>query len=385
MDVVYLNLLKTQALKHEVSVVSMRRAGNEDDHLEEIRPYVREVYLAGGRVRSTGIKVRDRLRSAVLSPLLWRPRCTFYDHSPEMARVVTEVSGGAEFDVIEVHHSPSAGLIRYARGGGARVLYMYDVHFRSIARLADTRAGMLRAHAKMESSKYRHFEPAAARAFHGVLFGQEEDRRTFAPLLPPDRVTALMPNIVDTDRLQPGSGAGSSRAIVFVGAMSHRANVDAIQHFQAQLWDRIRERVSDVELWLVGATPPNDIRALDGTRGIRVHADVTDVRPFVDAAMVYVAPLRIGSGVKVKIMEAIAMGKAIVATPVAAEGMGLSDGEEIEVRDLGAPFVDCVVGLLKDRAKRQTLQHRARIAAVRRFSFSTGAEELDNLYARLSS
>lgn len=383
MDVVYLNLLKTQASKHEVTLVSMRRDGNEDDHLDEIRPYVQKVHLAGDRVRGTGIRVRDRLRRTALSPLLWRPGCTFYDHSPEMARLVAEVSGAADFDAIEVHHSPSAGLIRHAGGDGARLLYMYDVHFRSTARLADTRTGMARARARIESSRYRHFEPAAARAFDGVLFGQKEDLRTLAALLPANLVTALMPNIVDTDRLQPAPGAGSSRAIVFVGAMSHRANVDAILHFQAEIWDRIREQASDVTLWLVGANPPDEIRALDGTRGIRVHADVPDVRPFLDAAMVYVAPLRIGSGVKVKIMEAMAMGKAIVATPVAAEGMELSDGKDIEIRSLGMPFVDSVVRLLNDRAERHSLQQRARDTAVRRFSFSTGAKELDDIYARL--
>jgi polysaccharide biosynthesis protein PslH len=383
MDVVYLNLLKTQALKHEVTLVSMRRAGDEDDLLHEILPYVRKVHLAGDRVRGRGIKVRDRLRSAVLSPLLWRPSCTFYDHSPEMARVVADVSSEAEFDVIEVHHSPSAGLIRHARGGGARLLYMYDVHSRSTARLASTRSGVARARAKMEASKYRHFEPIAAREFHGVLFGQEEDMRIFAPLLPPHRVTGLMPNIVDTDRFQPGPGAGSSRAIVFVGAMSHRANVDAIHHFQAHVWDQIRARVRDVELWLVGATPPDEIRALNGTRSIRVHADVTDVRPFINAAMIYVAPLRIGSGVKVKIMEAMAMGKAIVATPVAAEGMELSHGEDIKVHDLSIAFVDSVVELLNNQAERKRLQERARATAVQRFSFPTGALELDDIFARL--
>lgn len=385
MDVVYLNLLKTQALKHEVTLVSMRRAGDEDDHLDEIRPYVDNIHLAGDLVRGMSIKVRDRLRRAALSPLLWRPGCTFHDNSPEMARIVAEVSGATEFDVIEVHHSPSAGLVHHTRGVGARLLYMYDVHFRSTARLANTHNGMARARAMMESSKYRHFESTTARAFNGVLFGQNEDMRTFAPLLPVDRVTTLMPNMVDTDRLQPTPGAGSSRAIVFVGAMSHRANVDAILHFQAQAWDRIRERASDVELWLVGATPPDEIRALNGTRGIRVHADVPDVRPFINAAMVYVAPLRIGSGVKVKIMEAMAMGKAIVATPVAAEGMELYDGEDIKIRNLGLPFVDSILGLLNDPDERQMLQQRARDTAVRRFGFSTGADELDNIYKRVRS
>ena len=384
MDIVYLNLLKTQALKHDVTLVSMRRGADEDAHLDAIRPYVRDVHLAGERTRGVATKIADRLRSGVLSSLLWRPGCTFYDSAPAMARLVAEVSGKQRFDVVEVHHSPSAGLIRHAQGA-ASLLYMYDVHFRSAARLAETRSGMARARADIEASRFRHFEPRAARRFDGVLFGQEEDQRTLAPYLRDGMVTGLMPNIIDTDRLQPLAEAGTKRAVVFVGAMSHRANVDGILHFQAELWDQVRARAGDVELWLVGATPPPEILALDGQRGIRVHADVPDVRPFIDAAMVYVAPLRVGSGVKVKIMEALAMGKAIVASPVAAEGMGLAGGEDLEICELGDAFVDAVVALLDDPGARQALQQRARQTAVARFGFARGAVELDAIYARLQS
>lgn len=385
MDVVYLNLLKTQALKHDVTVLSMRRGADEDAHLDAIRPYVSAVHLAGSAQRGLPEKVADRLRSGVLSNLLWRPASTFYDNSPAMARLVAEVSGKQKFDVVEVHHSPSAGLIHHAQGDH-RLLYMYDVHFRSAARLAETKTGIDRLRARAEASRYRNFEPAIARAFDGVLFGQEEDERTLTPYLRQGMVTGLMPNIVDTDRLQPAADAGNARAVIFVGAMSHRANVDAIQHFQAELWDKVRERAGgEVELWLVGATPPPEILALDGQRGIRVHADVPDVRPFIDGAMVYVAPLRIGSGVKVKIMEALAMGKAIVASPVAAEGMGLADGTDLVVRELGDGFADAVAALLADGEARAALQVSARQTAIDRFGFARGATELDAIYARLGS
>ena len=382
MDIVYLNLLKTQAQKHDVTLVSMRRTGVEDDLLAEIQPYVKGVHLAGGRTRSLARKIADAAKYNALSPLLWRPKSTFYDSAPEMVALVREVSRSQKFDVIEFHHSPCAGLVNHVEGG-KKLLYMYDVHSRSAARLAETKRGFGRVAARIEAAKYRSFEPGIAPRFDGVLFGQEEDMRAMASFIREDAVAALMPNIVDTDIFKPGPDAGQSRAVVFVGAMSHRANVDAIMHFQSEMWDNIRARAPDVELWLVGATPPDEIRALHGSRGIKLFSDVPDIKPFVDAAAVYVVPLRIGSGVKVKIMEALAMGKAIVATPVAAEGMGLTSGEDIRICEPGEAFVDAVIDTLNDSGAREALQNHARETAVKRFGFANGRAELDAIYSRL--
>lgn len=381
MDIVYLNLLKTQARKHDVTVVSMRRTGTEDDFLAEIAPYVKAAHLAGPRVRGTGRKIADRLRYGALSPLLWRPKSTFYDTASEMAELVRRVSRSERFDIVEVHHSPSAGLVRHAEGD-RKLLYMYDVHYRSAGRLAATRSGLAGLSARIEASKFRSFEPAIVGKFDGVLFGQDEDMREMSPFIRADAIAGLMPNIVDTDTFKPAPGNGRKRAVVFVGAMSHRANVDAILHFQAT-WDRIRARAGDVELWLVGATPPDEVRALDGSRGIRLFADVPDIRPFVEEAAVYVAPLRIGSGVKVKIMEAMAMGKAIVATPVAAEGMGLTSGKDLRICEPDDDFVDAVIDTLQDQAVREALEAQARKTAVKRFGFAHGRAELDKIYSRL--
>jgi glycosyltransferase involved in cell wall biosynthesis len=261
---------------------------------------------------------------------------------------------------------------------------MYDVHFRSAGRLAKTKSGLGRIASRIEAAKFRSFETAVVGKFDAVLFGQQADMHEMAPFVRGDAVTGLMPNIVDTDIFKPGPEAGRSNALVFVGAMSHRANVDAIVHFEKELWDRIRARARDVELWLVGASVPDEIRALDGTRGIKVFSDVPDVKPFIDAAAVYIAPLRIGSGVKVKIMEALAMGKAIVATPVAAEGMDLADGRDLRICELGDSFVTAVVEMIGDAGARLALERQARETGERRFGFASGRAELDAIYARLN-
>ena len=123
---------------------------------------------------------------------------------------------------------------------------------------------------------------------------------------------------------------------------------------------------------------------MDVALGVRVFGNVPDVRPYIASASVYVVPLRIGSGVKVKIIEALAMGKAIVATPIAAEGMGLKDDHDLNIMELGDEFVDAVVRLFKDEGQRSRLEANARETAVRLFSFATGSLELDAIYRQLA-
>jgi glycosyltransferase involved in cell wall biosynthesis len=118
---------------------------------------------------------------------------------------------------------------------------------------------------------------------------------------------------------------------------------------------------------------------------VKVFADVADVKPYIAEAAIYVAPLRIGSGVKVKIMEAMALGKAIVATAVAAEGMGLVSGRDLEVAELDAPFCDAVVRLFSEPQRRSSLEANARSAAVKLFSVEAGVKTLDAAYAGLGS
>jgi glycosyltransferase involved in cell wall biosynthesis len=222
--------------------------------------------------------------------------------------------------------------------------------------------------------------------FKALLLGQEEDRAEVARVVGPGAVVQLMPNVIDTDAVRPGGDDKiRPQSLVFVGAMTHQPNVDAILTFHRTIWPQLRAGFPDAQWAIVGAAPPPEIAALHGREGVQVHANVPDVRPFIAAAAVYIAPLRIGSGVKVKIMEALAMGKAIVATPVAAEGMGLKAGRDLIVSDLGPGFSAAVAGLWQDAAARQEMQRHAREAAVARFSVNAGRETLDRTYNRLHS
>jgi len=384
MDVVYLNLLKVQAAAHAVTVVTVCRNEVQSGGVEELARHCSELHVVTPRnVTSLPYKIYYRLLYSTLSVLLWQPRCTFYGAPRELRDLVRRLVAERHYDLVEVHHSTSATL-RDCFPHHAAALYLYDLHFRARARLAATRRGIARVVARVQQSMFRHFESVMMSKYDLLLFGQDEDLAAAAEMqIPADRL-ALMPNVIDTDQSAPSENESqANNAVVFVGAMTHHANIDAIAHFHRQIWPLVRAKVPDAEWWIVGASPTEDIKRLSGCDGIRVFADVPDVRPFIHQASVYIAPLRIGSGVKVKIMEALSLGKAIVATGTAAEGMGLVPDRDLFVADLDRPFADAVASLLSDETRRSRLGRNARDAACRLYSFDAGRKTLGRAYGRL--
>ena len=383
MDVIYSNLLRAQARKHDVTMVTLARTGRERELAAGLRDLCRDIHVVTPpNSGSLSRRIAYRGAYAMAAAISGRPQPTFYDSPRALRDLVERLTAESRFDIVELHHSTCGRLVDHVRGG-IKVLYMYDAHFRSWERRAATKRGLAWLLDGREAGRYRRFEERLVRKFDGVLFGQDADKVAVESMIGPETFTGLMPNIVDTERFAPTGAYVEPNTVVFVGAMSHGANLDAVMHFAHAVWPRVRVRIPDARFLVVGASPPSQLRALDGQNGIAVHADVPDVRPYIERASVYAVPLRIGSGVKVKIIEALAMGKAIVATSVAAEGMGLADGAEIRIGALDEAFADDVVSLLSSDERRCALEAAARAAAMRLYSIEKGQRDLDVIYDRL--
>ena len=385
MDVIYLNLLKMQAEEHDVTVVCLARNDAAPQDLAALQSLCKRVVVIKPRNASSVVsKVWRRALYSLLSVLLWRPRCTFYAAPAELQQAIQQLTTEQRFDLVEIHHSTS-GALRRCLDRVPTALYLYDLHHRAKARSAQLKRGVKALAEWCVVSQFRRFESSLLPQFDLLLLGQEQDKAEVEKIVGAGPTVGLMPNVIDTAAVAPVRDVEIvPRSAVFVGAMTHAANVDAVLYFADAVWPLIRQQVPDAQWWIVGGRPPQAIRDLDGRDGMRVHADVPDVRPFIATATVYIAPLRIGSGVKVKIMEAMAMGKAIVASPVASEGMGLIAGEELQVVEPGPEFAAAVIALWVNPRQRISLESRARAAAEKLFSFSAGNKVLGSVYPKIN-
>jgi glycosyltransferase involved in cell wall biosynthesis len=170
--------------------------------------------------------------------------------------------------------------------------------------------------------------------------------------------------------------------VVYFGLLSTAPNVDGVMHFIQDIWPRIVEENPDARCKIIGARPPSSLRALAGPQ-VELTGFVSDLRPELAAAAAVVVPLRLGGGTRLKIVEAMAMGKAIVSTTLGAEGIEAVPGRDLLVEDQPAAFADAINRLLAEPDLASRIGQSARRLAVERYSWSGAARALEDFYRRI--
>jgi sugar transferase (PEP-CTERM/EpsH1 system associated) len=228
------------------------------------------------------------------------------------------------------------------------------------------------------------FERSALSRFDLALAVSSADRDTFQRLYPDTLQTPahVVQTGVDTTYFVPGTEPERRAHMVFTGSMDWLPNEDGMQYFVRDILPRIRQVEPDATLSIIGRAPTPAVRRLASEPGIEVTGRVDDVRPHIAAGAVYVVPLRIGGGTRLKIFEAMSMGKAVVSTTVGAEGLPVTPGQNILIADEPARFAQAVVHMMRDVEARRALESEARRLVVERYDWSAVAQDFDEALAR---
>lgn len=213
------------------------------------------------------------------------------------------------------------------------VLFQHNVEAQIWRRRAQHASAILRPYLTFEANKIAAYEHAACRRFDRVLVVSEEDRRVHRDEYGVENVVVL-PTGVDVDWFAPLHTQVDHQRMVFVGSMDWQPNDDGAAYFIDRILPLVRQHVPDARLSIVGRNPSRRLRALaERAGGVEVTGFVEDVRPHIAAGAVSVVPLRIGGGTRLKIFEAMAMGRPVVSTSVGAEGLDVRPGEGIDLAD----------------------------------------------------
>jgi polysaccharide biosynthesis protein PslH len=229
------------------------------------------------------------------------------------------------------------------------------------------------------------FERAALARFDLVLAVSAADRETFQRLYPDALRTPahVVQTGVDTAYFVPQATAERRAHLVFTGSMDWLPNEDGMQYFVREILPRIRQVEPDATLSIIGRAPTPAVRRLADDAGIEVTGRVDDVRPHIAAGSVYVVPLRIGGGTRLKIFEAMAMGKAVVSTTIGAEGLPVTSGRNIVIADEPARFAQAVVHMIRDVDERRRIEAEARRIVVDRYDWSAVAQDFEEALGRV--
>jgi polysaccharide biosynthesis protein PslH len=263
------------------------------------------------------------------------------------------------------------------------VIFTHNVESEIWRRHAETKASPLsRWLYDVQYRRMLRYEQRTLRRFAGVLAVSDADRDTFARVYPgvirtPVRV---VPTGVDTEYFTASPSDSAAQELVFTGSMDWLPNEDAMVFFCRDVLPLVRAEEPNVTLSIVGRAPTPAVTRLAGERGVRVTGRVDDVRPYMRDAAVYIVPLRIGGGTRLKIFEAMAMGRAVVSTTVGAEGLPVTSGEHVMLADRPDTFARAIVTLLRDINLRRRLETAARALVVERYDWSAVAGELEEAF-----
>ena len=245
------------------------------------------------------------------------------------------------------------------------LLFEHNVEAALFEQLAQRAPHLLsRVYLRLQARRLRRYERTQCRRAHQVIAVSSEDRAAIAAEYGVAGC-AVVPTGVDLKYFRPARTPCLANNLVFTGAMDWLANQDAMRFFAAEIFPLIRAEVPDTVMSIVGRNPPAELLKLGEMHGMTVTGTVADIRPYVQPAKVYVVPLRIGSGTRLKLLEAMAMGKAVVSTTLGAEGLNVTPGRNIVLADDPRAFARAVVILLRDAARRAELEQNARTLVER--------------------
>jgi len=370
-----LNTISELAHGHQVTVITTHGNGDDPDGLKQ--------QLAGcERVISVPYAVPKRGSAAFIGAVarswfshypvdLWKWRV------PEVCRAVREVLADGDVDLCVADFLFAAANVPMSANGVPVLLFEHNVEYLIWQRLANLEtSGWKRALFEMEWRKLRACEADACRRAALTVTVSDDDRQRLEELGAGIRAVPI-PTGVDTRYFTPRRDTEVPGRLVFSGSMDWHPNEDAVCYFADEILPRIRAEVPGASFTIVGRNPGARVRELAARQGIVVTGTLDDVRPSIAEGSVYVVPLRAGSGTRIKIFEALSMGKAVVSTSVGAEGLALESGRHFLAADTAHDFAQAVIRLLRDPARRRALGDVGRALVDANYSWSKVARQFE--------
>src|SRR5213080_2012157 len=366
------HMLRELSHRHEVALLTTHGPSEDPRALEAALPRCEVVSVPWALAKRGSARFALALVRSWLSPL---PVDLYKARVPALGReVARRLAGGVDLVVADfLLAAPNVG-----RAGPPTVLFAHNVEHVIWQRMREVeRRAWRRALLALESRKMRRYEALACARARLTIAVSDADRRLLAAVAPSARVSAV-PTGVDVDYFAPDGVAEVPGRLVFTGSMDWYPNEDGIVHFIEAVLPRVRREVPGATLTVVGRNPSPRLRAAADAAGVHVTGLVDDVRPHMAEAAVYVVPLRIGGGTRLKIFEALAMAKAVVSTAIGAEGLPLTPGRDFLQADDPAAFARAVTSLLRDPARRRAVGSAGRRLVEERYSWPRVVDEFEN-------
>lgn len=304
--------------------------------------------------------------------------------STQLRAVLKRALSGAQFDVV-FFDTISLASYRDLVQGAATVLNHHNIESHLFDRRIAYEDNLLRrAYYAIEAKKLSRYESDVVGRFDANVTVSQLDAARLQDIVPRAR-TGVVANGVDVEYFKAGSQTAEHGHLVMVSGMNWFPNRDAAIYMVREIWPLLSRACPKVRLTIVGASPPPEVQELAAAdERVTAPGFVDDVRPYMDRAQIYLCPMRDGGGTRLKILDALSMGKPIVATTMAIEGIDVSSENEVLLADTPQAFVDQIKRLLDDGPLRARLSHSARRFVEQNFAWPVIGGRMADLFSELA-
>jgi len=377
-------IISRMAARHHVAVMYLRASGepsiqNELESCCELVQHIDVPERALDGIRIPFSRARVALLLATGLPL-WAIDL----HVPEFAQRLAQTARSWRPDVVQFEFHVMGQYVPALKGLDiAPVLTEYDPGIPAAIEVRRQTNGRGRWMARVDSVAWRRFEPKVIRGVRAVVVFSDRDLQAILQVLPDAHVVVIPIGTAIPDSACDPLGKFPP-TVLFVGNFAHPPNVYAAMHLVERIFPLVQAQCPQVRLDIVGDSAPAALRAL-ATEQVRVLGHVADVAPYLDHAGVVVAPLHFGGGMRVKVLEAMAAGKAVVATPRAVQGLRFGDDPPVMVEESDTAFSAAINHLMAEPERRRMMGTRARKWAESNLGWDTPIETYESLYDVLLS
>jgi glycosyltransferase involved in cell wall biosynthesis len=374
------HLIAELAKRHQISLLTFLEPDQPADHgpLSQLCQQLETVPVP---TRSTQLRLRQMLTTS-RPDMSWRLWSSVFNE-----RLIQCLQTSA-YDIVQIEGIELAPYLPTVQRFAPQAKIIYDDHNAEwllqqrnfLTDIRQPRRWIAAAYSFVQTQRLKRYERWICRQADGVVACSEADRAAIRQLDPKLSIT-VVPNGVDLTRFSHYQGPAEQFDLVFTGKMDYRPNIDAMLWFSDQVLPLILQARPGTTLAIVGQRPHARLDRLRSNPAITVTGFVDETLPYLAGSRVYIAPFRVGGGTRLKLLEAMAMRRAIVATTVGAEGYPIRSGQELVLVDEPAAMADEVLRLLNDEAARVRLGEQAYIFAQANYSWEKLVPALERLYA----
>lgn len=363
------HMLKALAQKHQVTLLSFTEAEDLSEDNSPLNDLCRVLPSVPVPIRSTGARIKTVLTTSL-------PDIAFRLKSDDFSAALAEALAEPYYDAVQVEGIELASYIDLIRSCSPDTQIVLDCHnaetelqrraFQSdLHRISRWPAGV---YSFIRFQRLTRFERGVLAEADSIIAVSETDRDQFMKLIKRDyKEVRIIPNTIDITEYTspPLENEHIKYDLVFTGKMDYRPNIDGVLWFAETVWPLIQDQRPQTTLAIVGQRPHHRLAGLQQGYGITITGRVPKVQPYLHGASIFIVPLRIGSGTRLKILEAMAAGKPVVSTSVGAEGFDVSDGEDIIIADTPEDWASAILRLLNNPGLRKELGSAAKDFSAR--------------------